>query len=94
MNARPQTVDPVRRVPRPAFPSPTGSAAAKAPVSPRPQSPVPVPAPQPLSKEEEYQREVELINLHADELNKEAEDVHSYQEYGWALYGSPWDREP
>jgi len=94
MNARPQTLDPVRRVPRPAFPSPTGSAAAKAPVSPRPQSPVPVPAPPPLSKEEEYRREIELINLHADELNKEAEDVHSYQEYGWALYGSPWDREP
>jgi hypothetical protein len=40
------------------------------------------------------EQDVELINLYADELNKEAEDVHSYQEYFWEHYGSPWDHEP
>ncbi|MDR1785650.1 MAG: hypothetical protein LBR23_04205 [Spirochaetaceae bacterium] len=40
------------------------------------------------------ERDVELFKLHAEELNKEAADVLSYQDYFWEHYGSPWDHEP
>jgi hypothetical protein len=46
-----------------------------------------------LSRAERDRRDVELINRCADELNREAKEVFSYQEYGWKRYGGPFDHE-